>query len=401
MANYVFETITSDQAASFDSGADTLRFTTGDPSTVTFTERLGNLEVASGGKTVTFAASALSGADIQFTSSFNAASDATVFLGTTGAETVTVDNTDDGNYAYGLGGADTVVGNSGDDYLFGGTGADSVVGLSGDDYAFGGAGDDIIDGGSGADHLYGFALTGTFSLDGDDNISGGIGNDYLQGNAGEDTLSGGSQNDRINGGADNDVISGDDGSDTVNGNKGEDTINGNDGNDSLRGGADNDVISGDFGNDVIQGDLGDDTISGGDGIDVLTGGNDNDTFVFVNSNAAYDNDPEGDLYLVFDTITDFTAGDLIDLTDNGVSNDADVAANAVDILTSSSTVGSLSDAVAIATGLLTNNAGSNEVAAIQVGSDTYVFYDGGDQAIKLAGVAVASVTADDFAEISA
>lgn len=403
MANYIFETMTADDAAAFTS-SDTLRFSNANatPGTVVFTENLGNIAVTSGDKTLTFLGAGLADGEILFASSFNDGSATTVFLGSASGDNFAVGNTDDGNYAYGFSGADTVAGNTGDDFLFGGTGADSVNGLDGNDYAFGGAGNDIIVGDSGADHLYGFALTGTFSLDGDDNISGGTGNDYLQGNAGADTLSGGSENDRINGGADNDVINGDSGNDSANGNKGEDTLDGGSGNDTLRGGADNDLLFGGEGNDVILGDLGSDEIRGGDGIDVLTGGAGADTFVFSSGDASYEadaEDSESDVYFVFDAITDFGTGDILDLTNMGIGN-ADDSEDAVVIKTSTSTVGSVQDAAAIAIGLL-DDVDTNTVAKIQVGSDTYVFYNGGDEAIKLVGVAAADVTASDFAELSA
>ncbi len=68
------------------------------------------------------------------------------------------------------------------------------------------------------------------------------------------------------------------------------------GNDTINAGAGNDTIFGQEGNDVITGGAGFDTISGGSG---------SDTFVF-DADALSDGS--------FDTITDYTAGEVIDLT---------------------------------------------------------------------------------------
>ena len=54
----------------------------------------------------------------------------------------------------GLGGADTLIGGSGDDLIEGGTGADQLIG---------GAGNDVLVGGPGADQLFGGAGTDTAS----------------------------------------------------------------------------------------------------------------------------------------------------------------------------------------------------------------------------------------------
>jgi hypothetical protein len=82
-----------------------------------------------------------------------------------------------------------------------------------------------------------------------------------------------------------DILSGDAGDDTIYGLGGDDTINGNAGNDSLDGGS---------GNDILSGGSGADTLTGGSGIDTFS-----NTIAGLNG----------------DTITDFSAGDKIVITD--------------------------------------------------------------------------------------
>ena len=82
---------------------------------------------------------------------------------------------------------------------------------------------------------------------------------------------------------------------------------GNAGNDTLTGGSGNDYLYGGAGNDTLIGNGGNDTLVGGTGADTLTGGAGNDTFVL--SNAAITNGAGN-----IDIITDYAAGDVIDLT---------------------------------------------------------------------------------------
>jgi len=76
------------------------------------------------------------------------------------------------------------------------------------------------------------------------------------------------------------------------GNDGVDTINSGDGNDLLVGGG---------GNDIMNGENDNDTLIGGAGSDTLTGGAGTDTFVLTDASS-------------FDTITDYAAGEIIDIT---------------------------------------------------------------------------------------
>lgn len=80
----------------------------------------------------------------------------------------------------------------------------------------------------------------------------------------------------------------------------------------ITGGDDNDVLIGTRAGDVIDGSAGDDVIFGGRGQDHLTGGEGADTFVFSGGDT-------GDATLGdADVITDFGAGDLIDLSDANI-----------------------------------------------------------------------------------
>ena len=95
------------------------------------------------------------------------------------------------------------------------------------------------------------------------------------------------------------------------GDAGNDILNGNGGNDFLFGGAGTDTLNGGLGNDTLNGGADNDTLNGGSGSDTMTGGSGNDTFVY--SSIA---DSHGGQ---FDTITDFTSADKIDLTAFGTT----------------------------------------------------------------------------------
>ena len=94
------------------------------------------------------------------------------------------------------------------------------------------------------------------------------------------------------------------------------------GNDTLWGGGGNDALYVGDGNDQLYGDGGDDTISGGRGDDTLTGGQQNangttipyslgnDTFVWQVSDVVNGDGSKAG----FDHITDFAAGDRLDLS---------------------------------------------------------------------------------------
>lgn len=79
------------------------------------------------------------------------------------------------------------------------------------------------------------------------------------------------------------------------------------GNDTLIGNQADNRLEGGIGNDVLDGGDGDDTLVGGPGDDTLTGGNGADTFVFAASANG------------IDTITDFGAGDALQVSGVGVT----------------------------------------------------------------------------------
>ena len=270
---------------------------------------------------------------------------------------------------------------AGNDSIRGSSDDDVLDGRAGHDIIMGGAGADTIIGGDGNNHLYGQSPNG--GTDGADSITGGSGMDYIQGNAGNDTLDGGAGPDRINGGANDDLIFGGAGNDAINGNLGNDTIDAGDGNDVARGGKDNDSISGGAGNDTLSGDLGNDTLIGGAGNDVLTGGDGADVFKFAGSDAHYTGAGT-------DVITDYTDGtDKIAL---GFSVTA--------VLTGTNPA-TLSDAVTYAQQLFDGHAGNGEVAALHVGSDTYLFFAGNggatvDSVIDVKAAAASSFDTTDF-----
>ncbi|HWI86594.1 MAG TPA: calcium-binding protein, partial [Sphingomonas sp.] len=278
---------------------------------------------------------------------------------------------DASNAIHGMAGEDTILGAGGDDTLDGGTGNDLLRGGNGHDFLYGSDGSDTLEGGDGNDHLWGQSASG--GSDGADSISGGDGSDYLQGNAGNDTLDGGAGSDRINGGANDDTIQGWFGNDTVNGNLGNDTIEGGAGADSLRGGQGDDRIFGGDDNDRILGDL---------GVDIMTGGGGADAFLFSGNASLFTGSAT-------DAITDFEDG-------------ADRFS--VDYAVATVLIGAESSFAAAATAaqdLFNAHAGNGEVAAMQVGSDTYLFYssNGGgaaDSAVQLVGVGANSLSVTDF-----
>lgn len=422
MASYIFDEISQTEATAFEDG-DTLFFRTAAPTdvSVVFTAASGlsadTITLTVGAKALTFGAAALTDGNLVFladdagtlTFGDNAVGDAATITG------------DLDNAYYGLGGADTLFSGTGEGnhLIDGGAGADVITVLAGSEgnlHLVGGAGNDVIDGsassdgvlviegGAGtdvltgsdiADRIYGFSVAGSAD-DGADTIDAGDGNDYVNGNGGADVIDGGVGNDRLFGGSGNDTIDGGDQNDSINGNKGEDLIDGGDGNDTLRGGADNDVLIGGDGIDVISGDLGDDTISGGDGIDILTGGAGDDVFVFGSLEADRGTVGTGTA-IVYETITDFTAGDSINF---GVALDEDDGVLLQASGTSFATAAAASD---YADGLLATefDSGVNQVVAVQVGADTYLFYEDAfatatiDSYILLKGVTAANLAVND------
>ena len=263
---------------------------------------------------------------------------------------------------------------AGDDSVLGGSATDYIEGFGGHDFLNGLGGADTLLGGAGNDHLYGSAQTALPGApDGADSLFGGDGADYLQGNKGADTLDGGNGSDRIYGGADDDSILGGAGNDSANGNLGNDVIKGEDGNDFLRGGQGDDNLGGGAGDDVLSGDKGVDTMWGDAGAD---------TFRFAGGDAAVSGNAT-------DVIMDFQHG-----TDHLALGFAPAA-----LLTG--TGATLAAAQTAAQALLDGHAGDHEVAALQVGTDTYLFWNGTgaatvDSAVQLHGASATTLALTDF-----
>jgi Ca2+-binding RTX toxin-like protein len=85
------------------------------------------------------------------------------------------------------------------------------------------------------------------------------------------------------------------------GGAGADILTGKAGNDTLTGGAGNDVLKGGAGADLLNAGDGADWLHGGLGADTMTGGAGADRFVFGSPDDGVD------------LVTDFTAGDVLDL----------------------------------------------------------------------------------------
>jgi alpha-tubulin suppressor-like RCC1 family protein len=92
----------------------------------------------------------------------------------------------------------------------------------------------------------------------------------------------------------------------VTGTPGADTITGTSAGDTLKGMGGADRITGASGDDVIEGGSGNDVLTGGSGRDRLIGGTGKDRFVFRRASDSTPTRP--------DTVTDFRAGDRIDLS---------------------------------------------------------------------------------------
>ncbi len=197
---------------------------------------------------------------------------------------------------------------------------DFMVGGDGDDTMFGMADDDHMDGGAGNDHMWGNS--------GNDVMFGGAGNDHLYGGKGDDVIHDGDGDDVVYGNSGNDIFVAGEGDDTYVGGEGFDTIDysnakngvtvdlnahtatgmGNDkisGVEAVIGSAYNDVLIGDKNDNVFYGGDGDDWFRGRGGADTFTGGAGNDTYVWLKK----------DLGTGVDRITDFSAGDVLNLKD--------------------------------------------------------------------------------------
>jgi Ca2+-binding RTX toxin-like protein len=257
-----------------------------------------------------------------------------ILVGTAGNDVIDAKAGDD--IVYAREGDDVISGGDGNDRLIGGDGHDVIYGGGGDDIIFGGQGDDILFGDDGNDELHGDAGNDQiFGGMGDDVVFGGQGDDVIDGGAGKDDLRGDEGDDYLSGGNDDDHLSGGSGHDHIYGGLGNDTIfiTTTDGGDKLYGGAGTDTVDlsateadstvdlehhwfkiGDGDDSEIHdvenivGSKGRDTLVADESVNVMTGGQGKDTFVFSSVSAMSNNGQAKD------TITDFEAGDRIDLS---------------------------------------------------------------------------------------
>lgn len=261
----------------------------------------------------------------------------------------------------------------------GGGGNDTIHANDLSDVLMGGAGQDSLIGGAGNDHIYGNMATSVAgTTDGADYIDVGAGMNYANGNAGNDTMVAGDGSNRLFGGQGDDHITTGNGADSINGNLGNDVITVGDGKDTVHGGQGDDVIHVGSGSDQILGDLGNDTIFAGSGHDVIAGGDGADLFVFSLGATA------------IEEVTDFSAsaGDLLDIG---------AAVSAGHVLHDAGMVFA-SEALAAQTASTLIGAQSGTVAALQVGSDTYLFFNGNGagEVVHLDGVSAASIDTGAF-----
>jgi serralysin len=275
---------------------------------------------------------------------------------------VTIEN------AIGGSGNDTIIGNAVDNVLTGNAGADNLTGKAGDDTLDGGAGNDVMLGGVGNDRyivgeagdvvtelagegsdtvlssinytlganvenlvLTGNAKSGTGNAL-DNVITGNALDNRLDGGSGSDTLIGGSGNDLYILNSSGDVVTelADEGIDTVSSsidyvlgaNLENLVLTGNA--KSGTGNALDNVITGNADGNRLDGGAGNDRLIGGNGVDFLTGGAGNDVFVgeINQTKTASKNGP-----ISLDVITDFAAGDKIDLSALGDFNFKGSSAN--------------------------------------------------------------------------
>lgn len=239
-------------------------------------------------------------------------------------------------------GNDVLTGGSVDDILNGGEGNDRLSGGSGNDVLITGSGVDRVDGGDGIDTIVLGSEAGdvtTVNLgrewqysDGGwnlirnvENVTMGSGNDIIQGNDVSNVITAGAGDDWLYGGAGDDVLIGGEGADRLFGGEGNDTVLYDTDEDlsvslSSTGGLQfanrltsvgmdklegvENIVTG-SGDDTLVGDANANVLTGGSGDDTLTGGAGDDVFRFYAS--------EG---LSTDVITDFSAGDSIELVDD-------------------------------------------------------------------------------------
>lgn len=206
-------------------------------------------------------------------------------------------------------------------------------------------------GGSDSDIVVGTDATRVIYTDGgDDVIMTGNTNTVVMAGTGADVINAGDGSDIIFGGDDNDTIDSGSGSDKVWGDTGDDLLNTGTGDDQAYGGD---------GADEIHGGAGNDRIEGGKGVDLLFGDAGNDHFVY---RAAADANG--------DTIADFQAGDVIDMSfidaNGSMSGDANFSILSATAFTSNGQLIVHFDASSNATFIEGNTDGNNATAEFRL-----------------------------------
>ena len=224
-----------------------------------------------------------------------------------------IDGGDGNDTIAGSGGNDSLNGDEGDDVITGGAGTDTLSGGAGDDILTGGGGDDILSGGAGADtFIFSPDMPGNYTvtdLDADDVIDfNAFGyattNDAMSFmmQVGSDVVfSDGTISITFSDVTLAEVAAAIDLPEIINGDVGDNVLEGTDKDSTINGSGGQDILTGNGGNDTLNGGDGRDTMNGGLGNDVLTGGFGNDTFVFDVTDPGQD------------TVTDLSAGDIVQL----------------------------------------------------------------------------------------
>jgi Ca2+-binding RTX toxin-like protein len=221
---------------------------------------------------------------------------------------------------------DILEGDNGDNVIIGGLGDDELYGMGGADTYIGGTSAHSSIFGIGGDDLVGYWYAGsavTLDLENYSRNTGEAADDRFYGIKG---LGGSFYDDALYGTTGNNVLMGEAGADILDGREGEDTasyrwaiegVTANLAHPELNtGDAKGDTyisiedLQGSYFNDTLTGDTGNNRIEGLNGQDTLTGGGGNDTFVFAHASDI----GGGATGSASDVITDFSAGDVIDLS---------------------------------------------------------------------------------------
>jgi Ca2+-binding RTX toxin-like protein/glucose/arabinose dehydrogenase len=300
-----------------------------------------------------------------------------------------IEGSDAGELILGTSGGDVIIAYGGNDTVRGGAGNDTIIATDGD-------GNDEYNGGVGAGDTYSLertsgdaivslrartatsATTGSDTLIGIENVTGGSGNDSLTGDAASNVLRGLAGNDTLFGLGGDDFLYGGNGNDLLNGGRGADWMEGGAGDDryvvddiedvvvelggggydrvdaavswtlgwelemlvltgsgNLSGtgnGLDNritgnsgaNVLAGEAGNDSLSGGAGNDLLDGGEGNNGLNGGAGNDTLLAGPGNNTLTGGADADIFRFAGLsgsgtrITDFVQGvDLLEVSAAG------------------------------------------------------------------------------------